>query len=84
MKKFLSVILGLTLLFSLVGCGSMNKEVLTTESFQTYFEGKEDYKVFDITYQCEGQNMGGQPNGMGGQQGGLGGLGNILGGIINS
>ena len=57
MKKFLSVILGLTLVFSLVGCGSMNKEVLTTESFQTYFEGKEDYKVFDITYQCEGQNM---------------------------
>ena len=57
MKKFLSVILGLTLLFSLVGCGSMNKEVLTAESFQTYFEGKEDYKVFDITYQCEGQNM---------------------------
>lgn len=57
MKKFLSVILGLTLVFSLVGCGSMNKEVLTTESFQTYFEGKEDYKVFDITYQCEGQNI---------------------------
>ena len=57
MKKFLSVILGLTLVFSLVGCGSMNKEVLTAESFQTYFEGKEDYKVFDITYQCEGQNM---------------------------
>lgn len=57
MKKFLSVILGLTLVFGLVGCGSMNKEVLTAESFQTYFEGKEDYKVFDITYQCEGQNM---------------------------
>jgi hypothetical protein len=57
MKKFLSVILGLTLVFSLVGCSSMNKEVLTTESFQTYFEGKEDYKVFDITYQCEGQNI---------------------------
>ena len=57
MKKFLSVILGLTLIFSLVGCGSINKEVLTAESFQSYFEGKEDYKVFDITFQCEGQNV---------------------------
>ena len=27
---------------------SMNKEVLTAESFQSYFEGKEDYKVFDF------------------------------------
>lgn len=57
MKKVLSVILGLILIFSLVGCSSMNKEVLTAESFKGYFEGKEDYKVFDITYQCEGQNM---------------------------
>ena len=57
MKKFLSVILALTLIFSLVGCGSMNKKVLTAESFKAYFEGKEDYEVFDITYQCEGQNM---------------------------
>ena len=45
MKKFLSVILGLTLIFSLVGCSSMNKKVLTAESFKAYFEGKEDYEV---------------------------------------
>ena len=57
MKKILTIILGLTLIFSLVGCSSMNKEVLTAEAFQSYFEDKEDYSVFDITYQCEGQNM---------------------------
>lgn len=57
MKKVLSLILGLTLIFSLVGCGSMNKEVLTVDSFNGYFAEKTEYEVFDITYQCEGQNM---------------------------
>ena len=57
MKKILSVILGCTLIFSLVGCGSMvskNKEVLTADSFKSHFEGVEDYAVADFTYQCEG------------------------------
>ena len=53
MKKILSVILGCTLIFSLVGCGSMvskNKEVLTADSFKSHFEGVEDYAVADFTY----------------------------------
>ena len=57
MKKILSVILGCTLIFSLVGCSSMvskNKEVLTADSFKAHFEGVEDYAVVDFTYQCEG------------------------------
>lgn len=55
MKKVLSLILGLALVFSLGGCAvSTTKDVLTAESFKTYFADKEDYVINDITYQCEG------------------------------
>lgn len=60
MKKILTIILGLTLIFSLVGCGSMvskNKEVLTADTFKSHFEGVEDYVVADFTYQCEGMGI---------------------------